>query len=231
MRLNAYISKNTKLSRRKAVDVVKSGVVKVNKNICTDPATIISEKDIVKISNNVIKEIEEEDFRVYMFNKPVGVVCSNTRQYSETLIRDFFSQLNKVITAGRLDRETSGLIIVTNSGDIANKIAHPSSNIEKQYIVNTMQEICSSDLKNLSSGQTIQGACTRPVDVRKLKSGKTSITITEGKNREIRNLYETHRLDIIKLKRTRIGPLHLGKIPEGQYKLIDISIINSMLKI
>lgn len=221
IRLNSYIAKYSNISRRKADDLIVANKVKVNGRICNVLGKKVVAKDTITIANNVIKPREGHEITAWAFNKPVGVVCSNKRQKNEKLVKDFFDTNNKLVICGRLDKDSCGLLIVTNDGSLANEIIHPSKNATKEYIIQTKEDLTNQDIKNIKSGCEIEGKEVVPVAVKKLKSFKTAIEISEGKNREIRKIYEKFNLNIISLKRIRIGGIMLGKLKPGEHKSIS----------
>lgn len=223
MRLNKFIAQNSFLSRRKADEAIESGKVLVNDMVCNSVGTKINpEKDIVTISSNRISS-KNKKTEAYVFNKPYGVTCSHKRQKGEKIVKDFFENTGKtkLSICGRLDKNTSGLLILTNDGELANKIAHPSSNIQKEYIVETKEELDHARLKKLSETIILDGTSVTPVSVKKLKPFITTITILEGKNREVRRIFENANLTILKLQRVRIGGFKIGGMEPGTYKKLN----------
>lgn len=222
-RINKYISNNTGLSRRKGEDVIRAGLVKVDGIVCLNPAHKVCVTNKVTISNNLIKKCTSHV--TYIFNKPKGVVCSNKRQGSETIVKDFFKDIKKILTVGRLDKDVHGLLIVTTNHQLVHEISHPSKNIQKEYIVETDREIDSNDLKNLSSVIVIDNKKIKPIKVQKLKKNVSSIIVIDGKNHEIKEIYRKANLTILDLKRIRIGGLNIGKLKPGEKKIINEDIL------
>jgi 23S rRNA pseudouridine2605 synthase len=205
-------------SRRAAEEVIFQGRVKVNGQVVKVPQTLVDwENDEILVDESPVKGEERKVY--FLVNKPHGFVCSNTRIGSKKLVIDLFSHLNlRLFTVGRLDRDTTGLLIVTNDGFFANKVIHPSSNIVKEYLVKTSQEITDGHLKDISKGTYIEDTWIKPVRVEKVRKGTLKVVVKEGKKREVRLLVQNAGLDILELSRIRIGGLRLGPIPEGTFR-------------
>jgi len=138
---------------------------------------------------------------------------------SKKIVLDIFDGLPyRLFTVGRLDRETSGLLIVTNDGHFANEVIHPSKGLAKEYLIKTEQEITQEHLELISQGALVEGAWVRPKKVQKVRKGTLKIVVTEGKKREVRNLVEKAGLNLLSLSRIRIGGLNLGAIPYGSFR-------------
>ena len=217
-RLNKAIAATGLYSRRKADELILSGKVKVNGACVNEPFFRVDVgKDAIAIEGH--KKVKPQSKYYFLLNKPRGYVCSNVRQNLEHLVIDLFPQhLQNLFTVGRLDRESTGLLIVTNDGDFANKVIHPSSNISKEYLVKVNQEIFDDHLLAIGKGGFIEGSFVKPFSVKKLRKGTIKITLKQGKKREIRVLCEKAGLDVVELKRIRIGALHLGNLPAGSYR-------------
>lgn len=205
-------------SRRAAEEIIFEGRVKVNGAVQKIPQTMVDwDNDTILVDEEPIRG---EDKKVYyILNKPHGFTCTNTRVGTKKIVIDLFAHLNlRLFTVGRLDRDTTGLIIVTNDGHFSNKVIHPSSNIAKEYLVKTSQEITDVHLKDISKGTYIEGSWIKPVKVSKVRKGTLKVVVKEGKKREVRLLVQNAGLDILELSRIRIGGLTLGPIPEGTFR-------------
>ena len=205
-------------SRRAAEEIIFQGRVKVNGHVVKVPQTLVDwEADDIYVDESPIKGEERKVY--YILNKPHGFVCSNTRIGTKKLVIDLFGHLNlRLFTVGRLDRDTTGLLIITNDGFFANRVIHPSSNIVKEYLVKTSQEITHEHLLAISKGTYIEGSWIKPVKVEKVRKGTLKVVVKEGKKREVRLLVQNAGLDILELSRIRIGGLRLGPIPEGTFR-------------
>ncbi len=205
-------------SRRAAEEIIFEGRVKVNGQVVKIPQTMVDwERDTILVDEAPIKGEESKVY--FILNKPHGYICSNTRLGTKKLVVDLFAHLNlRLFTVGRLDRDTTGLLIVTNDGHFANKVIHPSSNISKEYLVKSSQEITDIHLKEISKGTYIEDTWIKPVKVEKVRKGTLKVVVKEGKKREVRLLVQNAGLDILELSRIRIGGLRLGPIPEGTFR-------------
>jgi 23S rRNA pseudouridine2605 synthase len=205
-------------SRRAAEELIFEGRVKVNGVVEKVPQTLVDwDADIILVDDEPIKGEERKVY--YILNKPHGFVCTNVRIGTKKLVIDLFAHLNlRLFTIGRLDRDTTGLLLVTNDGHFANKVIHPSSNIAKEYLVKTSQEITDAHLKDISKGTYIEGSWIKPVKVEKVRKGTLKVVVKEGKKREVRLLVQNSGLEILELSRIRIGGLRLGTIPEGVFR-------------
>jgi 23S rRNA pseudouridine2605 synthase len=217
-RLSKAIAAAGVASRRQAEELIFQGRVKVNDVIITLPQTLVCwETDKIVVDQNPLHGEEEKE--IYLFHKPKGVLCTHTRVGKQVLVYDFFPHSQKrLFTVGRLDKDSTGLLLVTNDGHLTQKIIHPSANIEKEYLVKVQQEIESSHLQSLSKGAWVDRRRVRPVSVRKLRRGTFIITVKEGKKHEVRILTERAGLDLIELKRIRIGHCRLGSLEVGAWR-------------
>ena len=205
-------------SRRHCEELIFAGKVSVNGEIVKVPQTLVTwGEDVILVDGQKIKGEEKKFY--FMLNKPKGYICSNTRPGTKKIVLDLFRNVSeRLFTVGRLDRDTTGLIIVTNDGHFANKVIHPSSNLSKEYIVKTNQEISHEHLIQISKGAYIEETWITPVRVQKVRKGTLKVVVKEGKKREVRLLVENAGLTIEELTRVRIGGLLLGDIPEGKFK-------------
>ena len=205
-------------SRRACEEIIFEGRVQVNGETVRVPQTMVDlETDRVQVDGSAVKN--EQKKVCYLFNKPPGVICSNARIGKKPIVLDFFpSNQARLFTVGRLDKDSEGLILVTNDGHFANEVIHPSAGITKEYLVKTLHEITPEHLKSLSKGARVDEKWVRPVSVKKVRKGTFRISIREGKKHEVRIIAERSGLKVIELKRIRIGGLMLGTLPVGKYR-------------
>lgn len=204
-------------SRRACEDLIFEGKVSVNGDIVLKPETHVNlEKDDVRVEDRRI--LFEEEKIYYILNKPFGHICSNKPMERKKLVIDLFPNDKRLFTIGRLDRDTTGLLLVTNDGHFSQEIIHPSSNVEKEYLVKTFQEVTHEHLVAISKGAFVDGAFVRPLSVKKVRRGTLKVVVKEGRKREVRVFVQKAGLKILSLSRIRIGGLHLGPIAEGTYR-------------
>ena len=225
IRLQSYLAKCGKGSRRGCETLISDGRVRVNNKIVTELGTKVNENDIVYV-DDVLAEPEERSY-YFALNKPRGYVCTNYDPNEKAYARDLIDipERNILFNVGRLDKDSQGLILFTNDGDFANLIMHPSSETEKEYIVRVDRDIIKKDMDDAYRG------LVRPYRIRSynlISKREVSVTLTEGKNREIRNLFATLGYEVKKLTRIRIGDVLLGDLPTGQYRKLTKSEVSGL---
>ncbi len=220
-RLSKVLAAAGVASRRKAEELILAGKVKVNGERALLPQTLVSiEEDKILVDKQPIKVEEEKVY--YILNKPKGYICSHSRTDRKKLVLDLFATVPKrLFTVGRLDRDTTGLILITNDGHFAQSVIHPSANITKEYLVKTKEEISHEHLVKVSKGTLIEGKWIKPVSVKKVRKGTLKVVVKEGKKREVRYLVKNSGLSLISLSRIRIGSLRLGNLPEGRWRVLS----------
>lgn len=225
IRLQSYLAKCGAGSRRGCESLITAGRVTVNNKRVTELGTKVNENDIVYV-DDVLAEPEERSY-YYMLNKPKGFVCTNYDPNETTYARDLIDvpERNLLFNVGRLDKDSQGLIIFTNDGDFANLVMHPSSETEKEYIVKTDLDIQKKDMDDAFRGEI------KPYRIKsyKLVSKKeVHVVLTEGKNREIRNMFEIMGYEVKKLTRIRIGDVKLGDLETGKFRKLTKNEIKSL---
>ena len=226
-------------SRRKCEEIILSGKVKVNDKIINELGVKInSEVDIVSYEGKIIKP---EEKKVYiMLNKPEGYITSVKDEKGRKTILDLVKVNERIYPIGRLDYDSSGLILLTNDGEIYNKIIHPRVKVGKKYIVLCKGEFTKDDLIKFENGVDIGGYITAKskIEILDKEKGKNNsintlveITIHEGKNRQIRRMCEALGHDVISLKRISIGEIKLGYLKKGQWRNLtenELKYLNSL---
>lgn len=205
-------------SRRACEHLIFDGQVKVNGKVVLIPQTQVKlGRDRITVADKPIKSAQAKVY--FMLNKPNGYVCTSQAVEEEKIVLDLFKEIpERLFTVGRLDKDTNGLLIVTNDGHFANKVIHPSSNIQKEYLAKTDQEVTDEHLVIISKGIRIDGVRVKPLQVKKVRKGTIKMIIMDGKKREVRLLLEAAGLKTLSLTRIRIGSLHLGSLPVGGWK-------------
>lgn len=213
-------------SRRDADKLIAEGSVKVNGVVITNPATDVGDEDSIKIKNKVLDRNVET--RMWLFHKPKGYIVTNSDPQKRKTIYDILPKsLPRVITVGRLDMDTEGLLLLTNNGELARYIELPSTGWSRQYRVKVHGSLDRINFNLLAKkGLVVDGIKYAPVKISVEKESDTTntwlkVTINEGKNREVRKIMEHLRLRVIKLIRVSFGPFHLGNLEKGAVKLIS----------
>ena len=224
-RLNKFIASCGVCSRRKADELIQEGRIKVNGEVVKDLGVKVSLEDKVELDG---KTISKEEKKVYlMLNKPVGYVTTASDEKGRKNVLDLILEDVRVYPIGRLDMYTEGLLLLTNDGDFANKLMHPKFEIDKRYVVTTDTKVTRQMLETLRNGVNIGDYVTREAKVEKIDEENISITIHEGKNRQVRRMCEAVGIKVLKLKRTNYGPLSLGELPVAKYRhLTDFELYN-----
>ncbi|WP_179376675.1 pseudouridine synthase [Winogradskyella wichelsiae] len=216
-RLNKYLSEAGYCSRRAADRLIDAGRVTIN-DVVPEMGTKVSSEDIVKVDGEIIGE-RQQDFVYLAFNKPVGIVCTTDTRVEKDNIIDYINYPKRIFPIGRLDKPSEGLILLTDDGDIVNKILRASNNHEKEYIVTVDQQISQTFIERMSGGIYIEDLDkrTKKCKVKKIDKFKFSIILTQGLNRQIRRMCEYLNYEVQTLKRVRIMNVKLD-ISSGQYR-------------
>ncbi|MBL7007159.1 MAG: rRNA pseudouridine synthase [Spirochaetia bacterium] len=219
IRLQSYLAKCGVCSRRKAEDFIRNGLVTVNNKIILNPAEKVTENDAVYCNNQYIEPMDH----IYIaLNKPKGYVCTNSDPHEELFARDLIAipEQKSLFHVGRLDKDSTGLIFYTNDGDFANTISHPSFGVEKEYIVRTKEKLDKKDLLSAIKGIQIQKTLYKIERYKIINSKTASMTLLEGKNREIRKIMEHLGYKILSLTRIRIGSVELATLKIGYFRFL-----------
>ena len=229
-RINKYLSQIGYCSRREADKLIEMGRIMVNSKEAK-MGYKVQKDDVIHVDGEKIKKKKTK--RIFIaLNKPRGVVCTTNAGVEENNIIDYLNFRERVFPIGRLDKTTTGLILLTNDGDTANKILKTAYNNEKEYLVRVNRPISEDILKKMSEGVSILGKKTRKCKVEKLKSTEFKIILTQGLNRQIRRMCEYFDFRVLSLKRVRIMNIKLD-VKEGKYRLLndkEISELTNMLK-
>jgi pseudouridine synthase len=219
MRLQKFISRAGYCSRRHAEELILNGKVKVNEQIITQLGTKVDpEKDKVTVEGITISM--EENLVYIALNKPEGYVTSCSHP-GEKIVLELVNIPQRIYPVGRLDKDSTGLLLLTNDGKLHLKLTHPSFDHEKEYLVTVAQPIPRGALHSLEKGLTILGTKTRPARVKRISEIRFKIILKEGRNRQIRRMVQKVGNRVTHLKRIRIANIRLGKLPEGKWRHLD----------
>ncbi|SNZ08938.1 23S rRNA pseudouridine2605 synthase [Persephonella hydrogeniphila] len=238
LRLNRFIAQSGYCSRRKADELIFTGKVKVNGEVIKEPGTKVNpEKDIVEVEG---KKIKLPDKKLYIkLYKPRGYLTQLGRdKFGRKTLTDLFEEIGikeRVFPAGRLDYESEGLLILTNDGDFANLIMHPSKKIRKTYIVEVKGRVRSDTFRRMVKGVKLEDGFVRPDDIKILRKKKDStvlqITIHTGQKRVVRRFMKTLKHPVLKLIRTKIGKISVDGMKSGEWKYITEKEIKDTRKL
>ena len=231
-RLQKVIASYGYASRRKAEDLIRHGKVLVNGKVITELGTKVLANDIISIDGVIINKDVKHEY--YLLNKPRQVISSVEDKLGRITVRDLINTEARIYPVGRLDYDTTGLIILTNDGDFANMLMHPSYEIEKTYVAKINKVLDKDDINKLKKGIVIDN---RKVDIKRFKVRKkdveknTSIvelTIVEGRNHIVKKIFESMRIDVIKLSRVSYAFLTLDGLKSGEYRKLSIKEIKNL---
>ena len=223
MRLNKYIAQRGIASRRKADELIVNGNVKINGEPMKQLGYDVKEDDKVEVNGVLLGEGQKLVY--YVMNKPVGYITSVKDEQDRPVVMDLLTDVNaRVFPIGRLDYDTSGLLILTNDGDFSQRIGHPKNSIPKTYEALISGQLSRERVRWLKTGVDIDGYITKPAQVEVIKEGPSSslvrITIHEGKNRQVRKMFKAVGNPVLELQRISIGELRLGRLMPGHYRRI-----------
>ena len=221
MRINKYLAEKGIASRRHADEMIAAGRIKINGVVATLGANV-EEKDVVMVDEVALSR-EEKTEKYYLMNKPKGVVCTVSDDRGRKTVMDFLPQdAGRVFPVGRLDYETEGLLILTNDGDLAFRLTHPTSEVPKTYMARIEGTMTEKDLNRIRSGIELDGVMTKKCKAHIVETNKAytkvHITITEGKNRQVRRMFEAIGRNVEFLKRISIGKLKLSGLDRGEVR-------------
>ena len=234
-RLQKIISEYGYASRRKAEELIKEGKVSVNGEIITELGTKANKDDVISIDGIVINKNIKYEY--YLLNKPRQVISSALDKEGRTTVVDLIKTDARIYPIGRLDYNTTGLILLTNDGDFANHLMHPSHNIEKTYVAKLEGIITNEDIIKLKKGILIDN---RKVDIKRLKvknkdleknTSLVEITIVEGRNHIVKKVFEKLNLPVIRLSRISYGFLNLDNLKSGEYRSLTIKEVKRFYSI
>ncbi|WP_299778534.1 23S rRNA pseudouridine(2604) synthase RluF [uncultured Formosa sp.] len=214
-RINKYLSEVGYCSRRAADKLIEAGRVTIN-GVVPEMGTKVSSNDVVAVDGEPVIYTEKE-FVYLAFNKPIGIVCTTDTRVEKDNIIDYINYPKRIFPIGRLDKPSEGLILLTDDGDIVNKILRASNNHEKEYIVTVDKPISQTFIERMSNGVPILDRVTKKCKVKKLGTYEFKIILTQGLNRQIRRMCEYLTYEVETLKRVRIMNIKLD-MPVGKYR-------------
>lgn len=214
VRLNKYLAESGVCSRREADRLIEAGHVTVDGVRAATGMKVLPTQDI-RVGKKPVKKVEKQV--ILLVNKPVGIVCTEEKREKNNIIK-FLDYPTRITYAGRLDKDSEGLLLMTNNGDIINKMMRAGNRHEKEYIVSVDKPLTEKFIKDMAGGVKILDTVTRPCDVEKLSKYRFRIVLTQGLNRQIRRMCEALGYEVRVLKRVRIMNLELGSLKPGEYR-------------
>lgn len=217
MRLNKYLSESGACSRREADEFITEGRVTIN-GVPAGLGTQVNDGDEVKLDGDIVGAARKNSRPVYIaLNKPVGITCTTERAVAGNIV-DFVDHPERVFPIGRLDKDSEGLILLTNDGDIVNEVLRAEHNHEKEYVVVVDRAITPEFLDGMANGVRLSDATTKKCKVAKVGAKVFSIILTQGLNRQIRRMCEAFGYTAVALQRVRIMHIRLGQVPLGRWR-------------
>lgn len=235
-RLQKVIANLGYCSRRHAEELIKEGKVLVNGQVITELGTKVKSSDSISVEGNILDN--NKNYEYYLLNKPRGVVTTTNDEFGRKTVLDLVISSNRIYPVGRLDYDTTGVLLLTNDGNLSNKLMHPSSNIEKTYIAKIEGVMNPTSIMKLKKGVVIDGYKTRPAKVKvksidkKMNKSIVQITITEGKNHQVKNMFEAVGHKVLKLKREKYAIFDVKDLKVGEYRKLtfkEVAILYSLV--
>ena len=224
MRINKYIARCGEASRRAADELIQKGKVSVNGKVLKEPGYDVQEGDEVRLFGRVITPETKNVY--YLLNKPIGYVTTTMDKEGRPTVLDLVQAEGiRLFPVGRLDYNTSGLLILTNDGDLSNRLMHPSKEFPKTYRVRAAGTVTLNDIRKLENGVDIGGFITSKAEARLVRRDKNStivdLTIHEGKNRQVRRMFDALGYPVQELERIGLGNLVIGRLATGSYRKLS----------
>ena len=230
-RLQKYLSSCGIASRRKSEELILAGKVKVNGKVVTELGTKVSEKDEVEVENMEVYKKEKEYYLLY---KPEKTICSVSDEKGRTTIVDLIETDEKIFPVGRLDYDTTGLLLLTNDGELTNKLTHPKGYVEKTYIAKVSGIVTGKEIHELEEGIELEGVKTKKARAKLKKIDKKNnktyveLTITEGRNHQVKNMFAALGHKVLKLKRISYAFFNLEGMKIGEYRRLTAKEVKQL---
>lgn len=222
-RLNKYLANNSEFARRKIDEMIQQGRVTVNHKLVIEPGVQIDQtKDEIRLDGERIREKTKKTY--ILMHKPIGFITTTDDEKNRKTVIDIIKTSEKLFPIGRLDIDTSGVLLLTNDGDFANKLMHPRFKVEKTYIVHLSRPLDEKIRLRLSGGIKLDGKKTAPAKiefVNKTEFDVVAITLTEGRNRQVRRMFENYGFFVRKLHRSSYGHLTVDGLNAGEYRKLS----------
>ena len=218
MRLAKYLAHGGIASRRKAELIIARGRVTVGGEVVRDPARDVGDADEVCVDGSPVGAEARE---VWAVHKPAGVVSTAREPGDRPAVVSLVDSKARLYPVGRLDADSTGLLLLTNDGELANRLTHPRYEVPKSYRVELRRPPAEADLRRLARGVALEDGVTAPAEVKRLGEREVEIVLREGRNRQVRRMAEAVGNDVVALQRVRFGPIELGDLPEGRARRLS----------
>jgi 23S rRNA pseudouridine2605 synthase len=227
MRLAKYLAHAGVASRRRAEELIGAGRVRVGGEVVRDPARDVDYESGVQVDG---RPVSPEPREVWMLNKPAGVVSTAREPGRRRAVTELVPSDRRLYPVGRLDADSTGLILLTNDGELANRLTHPRYEVPRTYRARLRRPPAEADLRRLRAGVDLDDGPTAPARVRRVSPRVIELTIREGRNRQVRRMAEAVGNEVVSLARVAFGPLRLGELGEGQSRRLRTSELRRLWK-
>jgi 23S rRNA pseudouridine2605 synthase len=227
VRLAKYLAHSGVASRRGAEALIAAGRVRVGGEVVRDPARDVEHEHGVEVDG---RPVSPESREVWVLNKPVGVTSTAREPGRRRAVTDLIDSPRRLYPVGRLDADSTGLIVLTNDGELANRLTHPRYEVPRTYRARLRRPPTDADVRRLRQGVELEDGPTAPARVRRVSPRVLELTIREGRNRQVRRMAEAVGNEVVELRRTAFGPLRLGDLAEGQARRLRTAELRRLWK-
>jgi len=227
VRLAKYLAHSGVASRRRAEELVAAGRVRVGGEVVRDPARDVEHESGVEVDG---RPVSPEPREVWVLNKPAGVTSTAREPGRRRAVTDLIDSPRRLYPVGRLDADSTGLIVLTNDGELANRLTHPRFEVPRTYRARLRRPPSDGDLRRLRQGVELDDGPTAPARVRRISPRVIELTIREGRNRQVRRMVEAVGNEVVELRRTAFGPLRLGELREGEARRLRTAELRRLWK-
>jgi 23S rRNA pseudouridine2605 synthase len=227
VRLAKYLAHSGVASRRRAEELIAGGRVRVGGEVVRDPARDVEHEHGVEVDG---RPVSPEPREVWVLNKPAGVVSTAREPGRRRAVTELVPSGRRLYPVGRLDADSTGLIVLTNDGELANRLTHPRYEVPRTYRARLRRPPTDADVRRLRQGVELEDGPTAPAGVRRVSPRVLELTIREGRNRQVRRMAEAVGNEVVELRRTAFGPLRLGDLAEGQARRLRTAELRRLWK-